>query len=307
MNKIDTLRLKLNELMRDNFIIPERIPQYLYHYTSSLDSVKSIIETGNFWVSDIFTTTDNNEILHIRNIIKEILIEEYSLKESKMKYCLDFFDLICELLKKSVFILCFSVSKNSTHLWDSCASNGACLRFRFEDINHLVPKDLNDQYRYFADQKGNNIKENIFNINHLVSYDNDYKKDRALKYLELIYECIKDWPDYDLDEKQYKNELNLLNDIYTDLFLFSSFTKDHELNIEKEFRQIYLFPDLTKLDPILKTRIRENIQVRYVSINMMSSSTDRVYVPSKNYKDFKKSIKVSLKKIGNKANIKEYK
>lgn len=310
MEKTDELRKELNDLMINNFIIPEREPQYLYHYTTTLDSAKSIIETGQFWISDAFTTTDENEIIHIRNVIEKILKDDYSLKKSKMKYCLDFFDLICEVIKKSVFILCFSVDKNSKYLWDNCASNGVCLRFKFEGITPDLHEEFVDQYRYFVDTKGDNIRIKMINLNHLVSYDNEYKKERILEYLNLIYKCIKDWPEYDFDEKQYETEMNLLSEIYTDIFLFSSFTKDNRWNIEKEYRLLYLFRDLSILPPILKTRMRDDIEVRYVSTNMNVNNTfplDSVYIASRNFKKYKKDIKKSLKKAGFfKVNVNEH-
>ncbi|MBL7148669.1 MAG: hypothetical protein ISS80_01215 [Candidatus Cloacimonetes bacterium] len=232
MKSINKLRNDLNDIMFNNFIVSKKPPQYLFHYTD-IDAAKSIIETGQFWFSDAFTTTDKNEIIHIRNIIEEILKDDYSIKKSKMHYCLEFFDHICELSNKVVFIFCFSVDKNSRYLWDSCSSNGACLRFKFDNITPALHEELDGQYRYFVDKNGVNVRIKIINHNHLVSYDNVYKKERIKEYLRLVYKCIEDLPEYDFDEKQYEAELNLLSEIFTDIFLFSCFTKDIQRNVEK--------------------------------------------------------------------------
>jgi hypothetical protein len=311
MGKTDELRTELNDLMMNNFVIPEREPQYLYHYTPTLDSAKSIIETGQFWVSDAFTTTDENEIIHIRNIMEEILKDDYSIKKSKMQYCLDFFDRACEVSNQSIFILCFSVDKNSKYLWDNCASNGACLRFKFDSITPALHEELDGQYRYFVDKNGVNVRIKILNPNHLVSYDNGYKKERIKRYLDIIFRCIVDLPEYDFDEKQYEAEVNLLSDIYTDILLFSCFTKDNQLYVEKEYRLLYLFHDISILSPILKTRMRDDKEIRYVSMNMKANNTfplDRVFIETKNVKKNNKDIKYSLKKAGFfNVNIKEVK
>ena len=311
MRKTDELRKDLNNLMRNNFKILEREPQYLYHYTPTLDAAKSIIETGQFWFSDAFTTTDKNEIIHIKNIIEEILKDDYSIKRSKMHFCLEFFNHICELANKVVFIFCFSVDENSNYLWDSCASNGACLRFKFNSITPDLYEELAGQYRYFVDKNGDNFRIKIINHNNLVSYDNVYKKERIKEYLHLVYKCIEDLPEYDFDENQYASEMDLLGEIYYDIFLFSCFTKDIKRNVEKEYRLLLFFEDVSKLPLFLKTRMRYDKEIRYVSMNMKANNTfplDRVFIETKNVKKNNKDIKYSLKKAGFfNVNIKEVK
>lgn len=69
--------------MLDSFVVTPEY-KFLYHYTD-LDSAKSIIEKGQFWISDAFTTNDENEIVHIMDVIKKVLHDKFPYRDSELE------------------------------------------------------------------------------------------------------------------------------------------------------------------------------------------------------------------------------
>ena len=287
MVNTDELRNELNELMMNNFVIPEREPQYLYHYTD-LDSAKSIIESGQFWVSDAFTTTDEKEIIHVKDIINRIINAKYSFLENEnMKQCSDFLQYAIDIVKTKVFILCFSLVKDSKPLWEKYSDNnkiGVCLRFDFKNITPNPVSDLFSRERYFVEHNGKDIKIQLLVPNHFIIYNESIKYKKIEEYMNLVYKVINRIPINNFDEELYKDEINLLVDIFTDTLLFSSFSKVSKLKDEKEYRMLYLFKKDSKFQLILKTRMKENKNIRYVTTNMKANNTfslNRIFVSNK--------------------------
>ena len=309
MENLDEIRNNLNSLMWNNFIINDKDYDFLYHYTG-LDSAKSIIESGQFWVSEAFVTTDPNEIIHIKEVIKAIIETKYSSIENEiMEICSDSFQQACDMVNKLAFILCFSLDRNSKRLWKKYDKKKdkirVCLRFNFQNITPSPSSELKSQYRYFVDHYGNDNKIQLQIFNHFVTYDNDIKYKKIEEYMNLIYETINNIPYDNYNEKLYNDEFVLLGDIFTDIFLFSCISKDKDWIDEKEYRMLYLFPDDSEFPSILEKRMHENKEIRYVSTNMKANNTfslNRIFVSCK--KDISK-VKKGLKSfIGDDIKIK---
>ena len=311
MDILNELRNELDNLMWENFAIFKHEPEFIYHYTD-IDAAKLIIDTGHFWVSEAFETIDPKEIIHIKEVIKVIINEKYSILETeKMKHCSDFFQHACNLVKKQAFILCFSLDKNSKRMWKTDAKKKGkiriCLRFNFQNITPNPFSEFPFQERYFVDHHGNDIKIKLLNLNHFVTYDNRIKYKKIEEYMNLVYETIKRLSNDNIDEELYKDELALLVDIFTDIFLFACFSKVSKLKKEKEYRMLYLFPDDSKFPLILETRMLDNKKVRYVSMNMKANNTfslDRIYVKRKYLVIAKRELNPLIEKLSNRIEVK---
>lgn len=291
MKQLNEIYNELNTLMYNNFIFNNE-HDYLYHYTD-LDSAKSIIENSQFWVSDAFTTNDEKEIIHIKDLINDIVIEKYhNLEDEKKDIYLFAFDRACELLKINTFILCFSLSKNSKPLWNDYAKKdsktGVCLRFDFDNITPNPIKEILSQNRYFIDVSGKSVKVKLLVFNHHVTYDYIEKRTKIEEYLELVTEILEHINLAYFDESQYTKEFDLLVQIFTDVMLYSFISKEASWKAEVEFRMVFIFPDIDKYNTIFKSRMRKAKEVKYVSLDMKSDNTfslDRIFVNSK--KDLK--------------------
>ncbi len=305
MKSINKLRNDLNDIMFNNFIVSEKSPQYLFHYTD-IDAAKSIIQTGQFWVSDAFVTNDTKEIVHIKNAIDEIITTKYSsINFEKMVICIDLFDHVCNLIKENVFILCFSLSNDSKKMWINYSKRGnktgVCLRFNFQDITPNPLHDLLTQDRYFVDQNENDNRIQVKNLNHQVTYDKSLVMEKIGEYLDLIFQVLEPISINESNFESYKNEFNLMSDIFTDMFLFSCFSKLSSFEYENEYRMLYVFPDSSVYPSILKTRFYKYKEIRYVRTNMKSNNTfslDRVYIENSNFNKSKSEIKKCLKQTG---------
>ena len=297
MKDLIVIRNNLNDLIFNNFII-NNDSEFLYHYTD-LYSAKLIIESGHFWVSDAFTTTDDEEIIHVKNIINRIINDKYSfLENEKMKQCSDFFQYACDTAKTNAFILCFSFVKDSKPLWKKYEKDnnkiGVCLRFDFNKITPNLVSELFSQERYFVDTKGNDIKIQLRILNRFVTYNEITIYKKIEEYMNIVYKTINRIPIDYTDDKLYKDEINLLVDIFSDILFFAFFSKVSGWKDEREYRMLYFFPDISKFPLILKSRMRKNKTVNYVATNMKTNNTfslNRIFVSSK------KDIRVVKKEL----------
>lgn len=300
MGKLNEIRNSLNDIMMNNFVIYDKEPSFLYHYTT-LDSAKSIIKSGQFWASDAFKTNDESEIIHTKEIMREIIEENVNYQMYQDSIFVSF-DTICELISKKSFILCFSLDKSSNKLWDDYAkTGGVCLRFKFETLTPNVFKEFEGQERFFENKKGNIAKMITLNLNHKVSYDKGFIKNKIKEYLELAYLCLKLIPlsaienDANINDT-HNDEFNLLNEIFTDIFLFSCISKESKWRDEIEYRMLFLFPDENKLDEIIhqRTSFDKKQIIDYLKLNLKRNNTfslNRIFVKEKKY------IKVAKKEL----------
>ena len=288
MKQLGDIRDRLNSLIRDSFVDTTGY-KFLYHYTD-LDSAKSIIENGQFWVSDAFTTNDVNEIVHVRNVIQKVLLNNFQNRSAEIDdICLSFFDRACELIKKNTFILCFSLTKDSKCLWKYYAkkdgNTGVCLRFDFNAIKPNLLLELKAQKRMFMDANEHDVNVTLKVLDHKVTYSSKEKEAKIREYLELVVDVLESINLDSFNTQLYKEELDLLCDIFTDILLYSFISKDSSWVNEEEYRMVFIFPDVSQCDSLLKIRKRGTHDIRYVSLNMKTNNTfslSRIYVKSRN-------------------------
>lgn len=301
MEKLNEIKNNLNDIMMTNFIINEKEPEFLYHYTL-LDSAKSIIESGQFWVSDTFKTNDKNEIIHTKAIMKDIIGKTVKYQIYK-EWIFESFETICNLISKKAFILCFSIDKKSNKLWSEYAkNNGVCLRFKFQFITPNVFEEIINQSRFFENHKNEITKISALNLNHSVCYDKVIIRNRLKEYLELVYLCLKEIPVDNIENDpelitKYEKEFNLLNEIFTDIFLYSCISKEPKWKDEIEYRMLYYFENDEVLQNIKYQRksFETNEIIDFLKINMKVNNTfslDRIFVNGKKYiKEVRKNLK----------------
>jgi len=58
------------EVLRGTCILPDRVPQKLYHYTD-LDGLMGIFNTGELWATDVQFMNDTSEYIHSNEMVTD--------------------------------------------------------------------------------------------------------------------------------------------------------------------------------------------------------------------------------------------
>lgn len=113
-------------------------PKPLFHYTSSVMTVKSILTVNELWLSKYTVMNDYSEIQYGVSLIENEM-EEKGEKDDRFNKLKESFHKFVKEEITDYFIISFSQNGNSRLLWDSYAlKNGYCLEFTPQFISDLV-------------------------------------------------------------------------------------------------------------------------------------------------------------------------
>lgn len=114
----------------------------LYHYTSSVMTVKSILTVQELWLSKYTVMNDYSEIQYGVTLI-ENAIAERSKQDNRFENLIESFHKFIHKEISDYFIMSFSQNSNSRLLWDSYAlKSGYCIEFSptlIADLIHNTP------------------------------------------------------------------------------------------------------------------------------------------------------------------------
>lgn len=179
------------------------IEQLYYHYCS-VETMKSIIENKEFWISDAYRCNDYTEFKYIDGLLQEILEGYKSQQDTNSNTKKDILKEICEVKayfqKKNIiapFLICFSKNGDKLSQWRGYAkdASGVSVGVNLENIEfdigdgvrHTVSKiDIKDWVDKFDKVKSNNYDES--EVDNMRFYMDANFRLHIAYWLEVIYE-----------------------------------------------------------------------------------------------------------------------
>src|SRR5271157_5275624 len=131
VSKFDEESELINEEIVNNLMSNREIPSVIYHYTNDL-GLRGILETGKFWLTDIFELNDPSELEHgISHLIEALKANSDSLGKNLSEHVEAFRS---KGLKKSAryFVCAFSSDGNELGQWRAYADNGRGFALGFD-------------------------------------------------------------------------------------------------------------------------------------------------------------------------------
>lgn len=270
--------------------------EYLYHYTSSVMTVKSILTEQELWLSKYTVMNDYSEIQYGVSLIENVFARK-SKQDSRFKTLLES---IHELFQKEVsdyFIMSFSENDNSRLLWDSYArKNGYCIKFSSSFITDLaystplVKKVFGGDK--FVDESTGKRKIYIKKAqDSLVGYSYDILANKVLYDEQKQNDLLKEFIEY-ISQKIDENCYSDVKIAITALVQTIPFLKDPTLRDEEEYRiVIHIRPNKdetankklylrnvqyyresgNKLFPFIKLRMETVEYVKSISMGYMNN------------------------------------
>lgn len=258
MNEINLKSISnlINEI-EEKYIKPYQ-GDLLSHYTN-LNSLISIISTGQFWASNSMFLNDEDEIIHIRENIENIISIHFPKNDVNefSKLVLNLFDKMIKQITKNTFIISFSTEQDYLPLWSDYAPNRGC------SIN-LSRKEIKSN----IDTSNLENKETLIDYG-VVSYD-DFTKSNVLKeVLEELYKLLIITPLNSIEAAKSNDWIKpIISRIFTRLYMFTSLTKKENFTPEKEFRFVCNV-DVTSNPSLLHFRESNGLIIPYVEVNSL--------------------------------------
>ena len=195
---------------RRNFLISEKSPEHIYHYTS-VEGFFEIVKSKTLWLSDYSYLNDKRELTHGIELIQDVAAELQ--KDEIRQPAIDLLDTWIRDIGQihRVCIASFSADGDSLSQWRSYGS----VALGFE------PRDVS------LHAHGTNLQR--------VEYDRDKQRALARTYLHHLREA------YMVDSEG--NRLERIPDVYhrTDrLIELIAFFKDPAFSVENEYRLAYI-------------------------------------------------------------------
>lgn len=229
----------------------QEMPKVVYHYCS-FESFISIIENSTIRLSNIVKSNDLEEITYIlptlKNIVKKIAsyYNSKSTVDFKINFSSDYIDSLFSPFNKTLYVTCFSESKDSLSQQARYADDGKGIAIGFSTIP-LIQLQINNNSEF-------TFNKVIYNDNNVEAYVIDNMK----KELDKLW---------GIDEAKNQNNLvKLISNFSDSMLTYSSLFKNPGFNEEREWRLIY--------NPFGRIR---NIIDKYAYIDVMNDTGNRKF------------------------------
>ncbi|OLN22941.1 hypothetical protein BTO30_07025 [Domibacillus antri] len=263
VKRIDDIETFLHLLEGDQLPLVEGSIS-LFHYSNG-QGVKSIVESGEIWLSKSGFLNDKLEIKYtlelVLSIIEEFLTEEPVIEERLFH---DWFKQMIDLhlFSFEVFTLSFSKNGDSNVLWSNYANNdGYNIEFKYPEIAKILLENLRTAHpnRKFA----------------VYPYFVVYNKGRQIELLkrEIINLFKLFYHDYYNREGHFR--FQNAKRIFANLVCYSTFFKDDSFHQEEEFR-IAVFNSEKNEKPLYHCRLSNGVFIPYIGIPI---SNERTRIP----------------------------
>ena len=221
-------------------------PSVIYHYTNDL-GLRGILETGKFWLTDIFKLNDPSELEHgISHLIEALKANSDSLGKNLSEHVEAFRSR--RLTKSARYFVCaFSSDGNELGQWRAYADNGRGFSLGF-DRNALEDTFMNDKT---SEQE---------NATFPVTYDDGYLFKKHEELVERLFLKIHWHSMKVLNRDDFVNKL-LFPLILRSLYLTLHFKHEAYKN-EQEYRFLQVFA-ADASPPEVKSRSRHYSLVEY--------------------------------------------
>ena len=234
-----------------NEIIWNNIPkdQVLFHYTNC-DSLISIIENKEYWLSSIELMNDKEEVDYSLKLVSEV-VNGLDLIVDRKKELVENFLKYKKMSAINTFVLSLSMEQDALILWNNYGKNegynlGLCLKTLLDDLN-------NDNVEI--------VKDSVCQLIHgRVIYEiNEQKK--ILSTLFYAYHKLYRYKQK-IGIKNAENDGSVVK-IWTTIMLYSSLMKSDLHRIENEFRILLTVPDDSEA---IEFRSRNGLILPYIKM-----------------------------------------
>jgi len=257
---LQRFRAKADEILRSVFepVDTKPPPSAIYHYTSDA-GLRGILESGQLWLSDIFSMNDPSELRHGMSPAVEILKARARADRREQKLFADDFSNFSELSIEATahyFVCSFSSDSEELGQWRAYADNGRGYVLGFDG------KELEDAF--IGSSTTPNPTTRLLRSTFRVNYDDAELSKIHGKLIDAMFDLIslpRGRKDLDSDSI---NEYTRALSIYTSQYVLSTaiFFKHEAYRHESEFR----FQELHEVSgspPDVKRRYRSHQMVKY--------------------------------------------
>ena len=276
------------------FLIKRKQPRTFYQY-STISAFKGVIEGNNLWATHWAYLNDAKELkrgIEIAHIVFARIkqIERFSSNS-------DYFSVLEKYVSKldssipfnvDVYVLCFSEVKDRLSLWRGYGNgyNSVVIGYDADDLE---------------------INENNFGLPLIgkVIYNEDEQKKMMLMYLVRYYEMIEEL--HKIFPKQKREIEKIMKRFFlVGILILSLFIKEKCWKEEKEWRMIFLNPDIDFLD----FKVTDNGLIPFIKVPIFKDHAIKciknVCLPkSSNFALREKAVKMLWNKFCNKNDIKK--
>lgn len=273
-----TMTQKLNDDLEDELdeiasaYIVQDLDVQLYHYTS-LQSLKSIIETNIIWASNSFFLNDSKEIIHLEEFLKEALSSildspnvTITKKDKFEKMIKDIYNWAIDYYKSRLYVLSLTDKSDSLPLWLNYGANdGYNIKLTVSGLLRLASgKKKADAEMIRAARITHDVAVHIGIFFGRVIYDNDRKIAIMRKYLNLLTREMaallnSGSVDVSMTGRMGRVVFALAN--------FAYLAKHRSFSPESEYRILYAGRDEESAKIIRKFRIRNGVLVPFTEIS----------------------------------------
>jgi len=208
-------------------------PAMVYHY-SDASGLRGILESGQLWLSDIFSLNDPSELRHGISYVTEMLKERAAYGTAEAKGFAEHFEhFFLTGLEKTAHYFVLSLSSNGDHLaqWRGYADNCRGYALGFDC------RPLEDAFTQVGDRPIPN------NSTHHVNYNDHVYKGIARQLVDRMFPLIVRPRGTGMDtpsKNEYWKALSISISLHT--LRLALFFKHEGFKDEHEFRFMHIFP-----------------------------------------------------------------
>lgn len=243
---------RINDTIVNGLVSNRELPPIIYHYTND-SGLRGILETGTFWLTDIFNLNDPSELRHGFSHAINALNNMAATGPPESKFFAEQFEAFDKEIQNSAhfFVCSFSSCGDDLGQWRAYADNGCGYALGFDA---KVIKDA-----FMEEGTTRDLEKNTFHV----TYDDMRLAEIQKQLIERMFHLISLPYGRKLGRDALKQYLVKLSSLLTCHALYPTLYFKHEAyNNEKEYRFLQIFPS-DQPPPEVKLRSRHYALVRY--------------------------------------------
>jgi hypothetical protein len=244
---------RINDTIFNDLVSKRELPPVIYHYTNDL-GLRGILETGIFWLTDIFNLNDPSELRYGFSHAINALNDMAATGPPESKFFAEQFEAFDKEIQNSAryFVCSFSSCGDDLGQWRAYADNGRGYALGFD------AKVIEDAF--ITEGKTRNLDNATFPV----IYDGRRLAEIRRQLIERMFHLISLPHGQNLGGDTLKQYLAKLSVLLTHHALYSALYFKHEAySNEKEYRFLQILPWTDASPPEVKFRSRSYSLVRY--------------------------------------------
>jgi hypothetical protein len=243
----------INDTIVNDLVSKRELPPVIYHYTNDL-GLRGILETGIFWLTDIFNLNDPSELRHGFSHAINALNNMAATGPPESKFFAERFEAFDKEIQNSAhfFVCSFSSCGDDLGQWRAYADNGRGYTLGFD------AKVIEDAFMNEGKTRS------LDNATFPVIYNDRRLAEIQRQLIERMFHLISLPHGRNLGRDSLIQYLVKLSVLLTRHALYSALYFKHEAySNEKEYRFLQILPWMDASPPEVKFRSRSYSLVRY--------------------------------------------